>query len=487
MQNAEQLSVTGNILCGVEYPQEKINRNWKTVLLNQFHDIIPGSSIKEVYEESDLQYAEVKQSGIEIVNDMLSVIANGVDKEKGMVIYNPNSFETDGYAEIDGRMAYVGKVPAMGWKTVKDVDYSNEIKLNERSVENKYYIIDFDENYNICSLYDKNNKRQVIKPGGVGNQLEAFEDIPYQFDNWELCSYYKQKKWCINDVSGFEIISDGARAGYKITRRFLNSEIVQKIFVYDNSPRIDFVTQIDWKQEHIVVKSAFPLDIHSDKVVYETQFGYVERPNHENTPWDAAKFEVCAHKYADISEDDYGVAIINDCKYGHNAQGNTLKLTFLKCGTDPWKNADKGKHEFTYSLLPHSGNHKQGGVVQEAYRLNRPFLAAQAKGDGRISDLFSLVECNRENVIIETVKRAENDDAVVIRAYDSYNRKGEVEFKFGFDIHEAYICDLLENKLEKTNVLDNRTIKANISNFEIITIMVKKKLIIEQKLKQALC
>jgi len=473
MQNVEQLSTVSNMICGMGYPKEEINQNWKMILLNQFHDIIPGSSIKEVYEDSDLQYAQIKQTGKKLLNDALSIIAEGVDKEKGMIVYNPNSFETDGYVETEGKIGYVGTVPSLGWKAVNDIDYSNKITIDEKFIENQYYIIDFDDNYNICSLYDKRHDRQVVKFGCVANQLEAFEDIPYQFDNWELSSYYKQKKWNINDVSGFEIISEGARAGYKITRKFLDSEFIQKIYVYDNSPRIDFVTKIEWKQEHIVVKSAFPLDIHADKAVYETQFGYVERPTHENTSWDAAKFEVCAHKYADISEDDYGVAILNDCKYGHNAEGSTLKLTLLKCGTDPWKDADKGTHEFTYSLLPHSGNHKQGRVIQEAYKLNRPFIAMKAEGDGSISDAFSLVECNKENVIIETVKKAENCDAVVIRAYDSYNRKGEVEFKFGFDISEAYICDLMENKLDKIEVIDNRAISVNISNFEIVTIMVR--------------
>lgn len=474
MQTAEQLSSAIGVNKNCEYPKAEIDACWKTILLNQFHDIIPGSSIKEVYDDSDVQYAKVRKTGNAIVDGAIEKIASGIDKAKGTVVYNPNSFECDGYAKINGKTVYVGKTQPLGWKTVENVIDKNNISVSDSRIENEAYIIDFDKNYNITSIYDKRYDRQVVKKGELANRIEVFEDLPYQYDNWELSAYYKQKKWYVDNVDGFEIIDDGARAGYKITRKYLNSTITQNIYVYDNSPRIDFETSIDWKQEHVVMKAAFPLDIHTDKATYETQFGYVERPTHENTSWDAAKFEVCAHKYADISEDDYGVALINNCKYGHNCEGSTLKLTMLKCGTFPYEDADKGNHEFTYSLVPHSGNHKMGGVVQESYLLNRPLIAVEATGDGKTSDSFSFVKCNKENVIIETVKKAEKEDAYVIRAYDAYNRKGKAEFTFGFDIKKAYVCDLMENKLCELEISDNRTVSLDVSNFEIVTIMAEK-------------
>ena len=474
MQTAEQISCADSILNKNNYPQQTINTCWKTILLNQFHDIIPGSSIKQVYDDSDVQYAEVRKAGGEIVADALENIASGVNKASGTVVYNPNSFEADGYAKCGNKTVYTGKVAPLGWTAVKDVVATNNITVTKSKIENSAYIIEFDKNYNITSIYDKRYSRQVVKDRCLANRIEIFEDLPYQYDNWELSAYYKQKKWCVDNVDGFEMINDGARAGYKITRKYLNSTITQYIYVYDYSPRIDFETSIDWKQEHVVMKTAFPLNIHSDKATYETQFGYVERPTHENTSWDAAKFEVCAHKYADISEDDYGVALINNCKYGHNAEGSTLKLTMLKCGTFPYEDADKGNHEFTYSLLPHTGNHKKGGVVQESYMLNRPLMATEAKGSGTLSDTFSFVTCNKENVIIETVKKAENKNAYVIRAYDAYNRRGNVQFKFGFDVKKAYICDLMENKIKDLTVTDN-TVCCDVSNFEIVTIMVEPK------------
>ena len=452
-------------------PQAEINDVWELILLNQFHDIIPGSSIKEVYDDSDKHYAEIKAKGDKICGSVIETLSKGIDKSKGFAIYNPNSFETSGYVEVDSKCGYVENIPSMGWSTA-NADFTNTIKISDNCIENKYYVITFDENANITSIYDKEYGREVIKRGEKANQIEAFEDLPYQYDNWELSEYYKQKKWNVDDLQSIEAITDGARSGFKIVRKFLSSEIVQNIWIYENSRRIDFETDIDWKESHIVLKAAFPINVHADKASYETQFGYVERPTHGNTSWDAAKFEVCGHKYADISEDDYGAAILNDCKYGYNAEGSTLKLTMLKCGTFPYKEADKEHHIFTYSFMPHNGNHKTGGVIQEAYKLNRPLCAVKAQGDGSITDNFSLVKCNKENVIIETVKKAENSNETVVRAYDAYNRSTKAEITFGFDVRKAYLCDLLENKLEELTVEDNK-IRLDIGAFEIVTIMVE--------------
>ena len=307
----------------------------------------------------------------------------------------------------------------------------------------------------------------------MANAIEAFEDMPYCYDNWEVSPYYKQKKWNVTDLQSITPIFDGARAGFAIERKFLNSTIRQNMYVYENSRRIDFDTEIDWKESHILLKTAFPVNVHTDKATYEIQFGSVERPTHENSPYDAAKFEVCAHKYADISEDDFGVALLNDCKYGHNTEGNVLKLTLLKSGTYPNEKADKEVHTFTYSLYPHAGNHKQGKVIQNAYVLNKPLVAVPATGNGEVKSKFSLVSANKENIIIDTVKQAENSNATVVRAYDAYNRRGKVKFTFGFDIKKAFLCDMLENKLKELDVTNSNEVELKVSNFEIVTIMVE--------------
>lgn len=469
---AEQLSVISGILNGNAYPKRELDECWKLILLNQFHDIIPGSSIKEVYIDSDLQYAHIQKKLGEITEAQLSHIADGIDREKGIVVYNPNSFVMSSNVFYNGKCCYADNVPPMGWRCFKTLPAENTIKVTKKSIESNFYKIVFDDHLNIVSLFDKENNREIIKKSCAGNSLEAFEDLPYQFDNWELSPYYKQKKWLITDVSEVMPINDGVRAGLYIKRSFLNSITEQKIYVYENSRRIDFETEIDWKEKHIVLKAAFPFNIHSDVADYETQFGYIQRSTHENTSYDAAKFEVCAHKYADISEDDYGVAILNDCKYGYNTEGSTMKLTLLKCGTDPNPDADREKHSFKYCIYPHAGNHKNGGVIQAGYEFNNPLTAFKANGDGKIDERFSLISCNKENIIIETVKRAENTDDIVIRAYEAYNRRNDVTFTFGFKVREAYLCDMLENKVVKLPVFDN-SVDVEISNFEIVTILVK--------------
>lgn len=212
--------------------------------------------------------------------------------------------------------------------------------------------------------------------------------------------------------------------------------------------------------------------MHSNKVTYEIQFGNIERASHFNTSWDAAKFEVCAHKWADISDGSYGVSLLNDCKYGHSAEGSTLCLTLLKCATYPNPHADKGEHTFTYSLYPHLDDYRTGGTVQEAYLLNRPLTSMTvASSKGVLNEKYSFITCDKENIIIETVKKAEDSDALVVRLYDAYDICGNCKLTFGFDIKKAYICNLMENDLQQLEVSDN-TVTLPVKNFEIVTLKI---------------
>ena len=183
-----------------------------------------------------------------------------------------------------------------------------------------------------------------------------FEDYPRCYDNWEISEYYKCKSWELGKTESITPIKDGSRAGIKIVRKYLKSELVQTVWLYSKLDRIDFETEIDWYEQHQLLKVFFPINVHTNKAVYDIQFGNVERTTHQNTSWDSAKFEVCAHKWADVSDGNYGVSIMNDCKYGYSCIGSELSLTLLKCGTYPNTVADQGKQTFTYSVLPHKGN-----------------------------------------------------------------------------------------------------------------------------------
>lgn len=472
-QNAEAVSAMAHRLLDAEYPQDKLNEGWECILLNQFHDIIPGSSIRSVYEQSDRDYAKIFDIGNKAENDAYNSIISSISTDGGVVVFNPNSFVDNGYLNFGGKTYRVKGIPAKGYKVVKLDNCKSAYKLNGRRLETSNYIVEFNDEYVITRLYDKPNCREVLRDGGRANYIEAFEDIPYKYDAWELSNYYTEKKYEINNVSSVDFVDEGARFGLKIKRKFYKSEFSQKIMFYDGSARIDFDTHADWHQEHLMVKAAFDVDINADKATYEIQFGSVERPTHKNTSWDAAKFEVCGHKYMDLSDYGYGVSLLNDCKYGHNVDNGTMKLSLFKCATHPDPDADKGEHIFTYSLFPHAGNYREAGTVQLAYEINNPIRAFNVgKQSGVLPEEYSFVSCDKDNFIIETVKMAEDSDDIIVRGYESYNKRTEVTLKFGFDVATATLCDLLENDVRKLSV-ENNTVSFIAEPFEIISVKIK--------------
>ena len=374
---------------------------------------------------------------------------------------------------VDGENIYVENIPSMGYKVCNGIMPSGErVDVSDYRLENKYFVLTFDENYNIVSLYDKTNSREVVKTNEKFNQLCIFEDIPKAYDAWEITNYYTRKMWKINDISSVSFISDNTMGGVKITRHYLDSYITQSIILYNNIDRIDFNTEIDWNEEHQLLKAFFPINVHAVEATYDIQFGNIKRPTHKNTSWDQAKFEVCAHKWADISDDGYGVSLINDCKYGHSASGSTLSLTLLKCATYPNSYADKGRHIFSYSICPHIGNFKKGETVKKAYLFNNPLMGLSIKKQkGTMPENFSFVKTNSKNIVIETVKKAEKTDDVVIRLYDAFDRSEKITLEFGIPIKKAVLCDLLENDVKTLDVKNNAVI-INVSNYEIITLKI---------------
>lgn len=473
-QSAEAASAMCVALLGAEYPQREINGSWKTILLNQFHDIIPGSSIFEVYEESDRQYAEIAEVGNRIYGGMTKLIAENISTDGGVLVYNPNPFESDGCVNIDGKYIYAGKVPSLGWTVINPDETVNDVpRVSGNIAENNLVRIEIDSGGELVSVYDKEADREAIADGMSANRLEVYEDYPNVYDAWELCSYYKQKMWTVDDVLSIEAYNAGVRAGFIVKKKYCTSTIEQKILLSPNSKRIDFETEIDWSEDHVLLKAAFPCNVHSDKVTYEIQFGAIERPNHTNTSWDEAKFEVCAHKWADVSEYGYGVSILNDCKYGYSAEGSTLKLSLLKCATYPNPRADRGHHSFVYSMYPHIGGWREGGTVREAYRLNKPLCAVETESHGGVlPQSYSFMSCDSENIVIDTVKKAEDDSSIIVRLYDAFDAHTSARIKVGVPIEEAYICDNLENEIEKARV-ENDEVYIDVSNYEIMTLKLK--------------
>lgn len=455
-----------------KYPDQIIRDTWELILLNQFHDIIPGSSIKEVYEDSDKNYEEIFRNCDDVINKDFEFISNNIKTDGGLLVYNSTPFNENGIITLDGKTIEVERIPAHGWKVV---DLNNSIKSNvsvtNRTLSNSRYKIIFDDDGRIISLYDNNLDREVVKSNCLFNEIRVYEDVNFQYQNWDINEYHKSKSWSLGELVSMEPVIDGTRAGMRIKRKYLNSTFEQTVWVYSLLDRIDFETKIDWHEHNQLVKALFPINVNSSKATYDIQFGNVERPTHTNTSWDEARFEVCAHKWADISDNSYGVSIMNDCKYGHSCVGSDMALTLLKCSTYPNKEADQGYHEFTYSVLPHCGDFRFCTVAR-AFVLNQPFDARLlSKQDGMLPSKFSLVSTVSSNIVIDTVKKSEDGVAYIIRLFDAYNNSGKIKLDFGLPVKKIYLCDMLENEIAEITVSEETAI-LNVNNYEIVTLKV---------------
>ena len=479
--NAQWLWALSNSFASNAFPKTEFDCGMKKILLNQFHDVLPGSSIKEVYEDADMLYQEAFRIGESICNQAISNILQHDNSHK-YTVFNPYCEPVSGYVKINDAYCYVEDVPAKGYKTYHSVNTkpSAQVTFSDDVVESEYYRIQLSERGEILSLYDKKADRMCFIEGRTANRLRIFEDkcaaaiSPTENeDNWNLENYYTEKEFEMPAPERvFLYRADDESVTIRTERKYMDSAIVQDMIVYARSPRIDFKTEIDWKEHSQVLKAEFPVDVNAVRATYEVQFGYVERPTVFNTPWDEVKFEVCGHKWADVSDSGYGMALLNDCKYGYSATDSTLCLTLLRCGNSPNPDADKEHHSFVYSILPHTGAFKEAGVVKEAYLLNNPlFVVEGTAANSCIPETFSLFESH--GAVLDTIKPAENGDGLVLRFYEPYNSSQVVTLKCGKKIRNVLPVDIMENPIEGFLVSQSEDILTfRIKPFEIVTLKV---------------
>lgn len=469
-QEAEAVSVADMLLCGGKYDSETINKNWTNILLNQFHDILPGSSIKEVYDVTDAEYERILREGREIADNALRSIKNNINTEGGIFVYNPSPYTVSDFVEADGAVYYAESIPAHGYSVIKPEPAEYGVTVTDNAIENDVVRITFDSKYQLSSVFDKEENREILASGESANRLEVYEDYPKSYDAWEITEYYKQKMWAADDVSEVRKTANGIY----IKRLYGKSVIEQELSLRKGSKRIDFKTKIDWHEDHVLLKAVFPVDIRAARATYDIQFGNIERPTVRNNSWEKAKFEVCAHKWGDISEADYGVSLLNDCKYGYSAEGNVMTLSLLKSATYPNPEADRGINEFTYSLLPHRGDWREGKTVQEGYKLNMPLEASKTEPcSGNLPESFSLCCCDAENITVETVKKAEDDNCIIVRFFECYNKKTNAVIHFGFDFKKAYLCNLLEENICELPT-DGKSVTVPVKNYELVTLKLER-------------
>ncbi|HEX3954732.1 MAG TPA: glycoside hydrolase family 38 C-terminal domain-containing protein [Stellaceae bacterium] len=458
-------------LAGSSYPHAELERIWKEALLYQFHDILPGSSITRVYDEAAPRYeallAEVTALTGKADRALCSRIA-AAPATHPTVVLNSLSWERAEWLRLAARWVKV-HVPALGYAVIDAADREDFPPpiAERRRLENERLRLLFNTDGALRSCFDKENEREVLAPNAAGNILAVYRDAG---DAWDFPMNYRDRAAKRFKLKAAEAFVDGPRAALRQHYRFGKSVLQQEIVLFAGSRRVDFITTVDWRESGQMLRTSFPVDIRASEATCDIQFGTIRRPTHCNTPADFAKFEVCAHKWVDLSDRGYGVALLNDCKYGHQLRGNVLDLNLLRSPSYPDPTADRGRHEFTYALYPHAGDHVAGGVTRAGYELNMPLrVLADPPGGGQLPSSAAWLRPEAANIIVETVKQAEDGRGLIVRLYEAAGASTSTVLHGGFALAGVDEVNLIEESPAPLN-FTGRDVKLTFRPFEIRTL-----------------
>jgi alpha-mannosidase len=491
-------------LHGGDYPREELEAAWKTLLLNQFHDILPGTSIGEVYEVTHKELAHVVRTAQELRDTALSppqqaestlLVANvSLNPRPLSVVLDAESWPegaarvagADGEplptqeTECGGLLVHAPdlSVPGLGWRTLTTIHESAPARRETRDVgaevadgrtvlDNGRLRVEVGEDGTLHGVYDRETGREVLT--GRANQLWAYTDKPRNWEAWDVDEGYEQEGEEISSVQSVDVVENGPlRASVRVVRRWRDSTVVQTYRLLSGSRRLDVESYVDWRERRVLLRTLFPLAVRSHETTSETMFGALRRPTHHNTPWDATRFEVSAHRFCDLSEPGYGVALLNDGKYGHSAKGNVVGISLLRSPLYPDPFADEGEHNFTYSLFPHSGDWTASGVAREAFALNSPLFPVMAPRD-TLPQGFSLVEVEGLELALGSLKLAEEGDTVILRLYEPHGARGECTLRFGRPTERVERVNLLEEAEVPVEVRGS-AVRLRLRPFEVVTL-----------------
>ncbi|GLW17990.1 alpha-mannosidase [Streptomyces sp. NBRC 13847] len=479
------------------YPYEALDRLWKTVLLHQFHDILPGSSIAWVHREARDTYAAVEAELTGIIEAALGALGGaGAGSAGPPTVFNASPYDRHEIVELPapdagGPSAVAVHVPALGSAAVRppgsfsptrpdslvpppppvraDTDPDGGLTL-----DNGLLRVRLDTDGLLVSVRDLQAGREVLAPGARGNLLQLHPDHPNRYDAWDLDRHYRHRHTDLTDAESVELAAAGPlSATARVTRAFGASRIVQELTLRAGSHRLDIRTDIDWHESEKVLKAAFPLDVHAERSTAEVQFGHVHRPTHTNTSWDAARFEICAHRWLRVAEPGYGVALLNDSTYGHDVTrtphadglGTTVRLTLLRAPHSPDPETDQGTHRFTYALLPGAGT---GEAVAEGLALNLPLRTAATP------PVPPLIRVDHPALTVESVKLAEDRSGdVIVRLYESRGGRASGTLSPGFPVAWATVTDLLERPLHREEEGPTADLALELRPFQILTLRLR--------------
>ncbi|WP_269855098.1 alpha-mannosidase [Streptomyces sp. RPT161] len=465
LREAELWAATAAVRTGFRYPQAELDRIWKTVLLHQFHDILPGSSIAWVHREAETTYAALAEELEGIIQDAQRALAGSGGST---LVFNAAPHTRSG-------------VPA-GGAAVEAAGHAR-VDVRERAdggftLDNGLLRVAIDARGLVVSAYDIEADRETVAPGQAANLLQLHPDFPNMWDAWDVEEFYRNT---VTDLTGVETLElDERTATVRVVRTFGASRVEQRLALPAGHRRLDIDTEVDWRETEKFLKAAFPLDVHAERIAAETQFGHLYRPTHTNTSWDAAKFEACAHRFVHLAEPGWGVALVNDSTYGYDVtravrQGpgsraagttTTVRLSLLRAPRFPDPRTDQGVHRFRHALVPGA---EIGDAVREGYRINLP--ERRVPGGAAVPPLVAVDD---DAVVVTAVKLADDGSGdVVVRLYESRGGRARTRLRAGFDASAAYVCDLHERPTAPAELTDGQ-LPLVLAPFEIVTLRVAR-------------
>jgi alpha-mannosidase len=513
MLNAEKFASLAT-LYGRAYPQSDLELAWKNLLFDQFHDILPGSGVAVNYLEAKRNLEDVGRVAGEAMRCALDEIAAHADTQRAgvpVMVFNSLSWQRTEVIEIEAqlpaptreievvdssgipaksqllsvdqethrvRFLLLANAPAFGYQTyflraaTEAPRIRSSVKATADSLENEFFRLQIDPTTGcMTSLILKRTGTNVLAPsetdtGGpkntvCGNLLQTFADNPklmgvWNLDAWNIDANFERQRWDLDKADEVKLIEIGPlRAILRVKNHFQDSTFVRDITVYEGVPRVDVKMHVQWHEKHILLKVAFPLSAHNDMATFEIPFGSIERPTTRETPAEQAQFEVPAQRWADISDSRYGFSLLNDCKYGYDAKGNVLRLSLLRSTDFPDPHADEGEHEFTYSLYPHEGTWQQARTVMRGFEINNGLISIRSNAhQGSLGPEYSFLRVEPDNVIVTALKKAEEDDAMVLRFYEWAGRESDVRVQLPKGAESAAETDLMEKPLKSLAIQD---------------------------------
>ena len=440
LHDVEFLSVLAHRLKDVAYPQEEIGALWRLLLTNQFHDILPGSSITQVYQDTARDYADIQARGSALQSAALTALSDGEEAELRPL--NTTGADRCEVASLpDGALRYIS-APAFGMGEVIKAPRPVTIQRQQDDIilENGRLRAVLRADGSLSSLIDQQTGRESL--AAPGNQLLIYDDHPTAWDAWDIDLFALETASAVEPAHSCAVVTDNSmRAEVEFSRRIgAASSMTQRVRLDAGSGRLEFHTRVDWHENNKMLKVAFPVDVRAMNATYEMQFGHVERPTHYNSSVDLARFEVPGHRWVDLSEHGFGVSLLTDCKYGYHTLGNTMHITLLRSPKSPDPEADMGQHEFAYAIFPHAGTWQDAGLVAEATHFNVPVAWVRSN-----SPPHSLFAVDDSNLVLDTVKLAEDGDALVLRLYEAHGARGVARLTVGLPASRAVRCNTLED------------------------------------------